>query len=158
MSPIRGNSDIGSTMMRPRRKRARLALMSIVAVAAAGAGIAAYQTHALRWLELHTVDARFAVRGHQPTPRGVAVVAVDTQTFNDLPKKRWPYRRTLHARAIKILKAAGAKVIVYDLQFTEPSPRLADDYALFNAVHDAGNVVLGTSEIASGGRTRIFGG
>lgn len=143
--------------MRPRRKRARLALMSIVAVAAAGAGIAAYQTHALRWLELRTVDARFALRGDRPAPRAVAVVAVDTTTFNDFPRIQWPYPRSMHARAIRILKAAGAKVIAYDIQFTEPT-KPKEDLALFNAVHDAGNVVLGTSEIASGGRTRIFGG
>ncbi|MFL5896653.1 MAG: CHASE2 domain-containing protein, partial [Thermoleophilaceae bacterium] len=68
-----------------------------------------------------------------------------------------PYPRSLHARAVRILKAAGARVIAYDVQFTEPTnPK--DDYALFNAIHDAGNVVLGTSAIAAGGHTRIFGG
>jgi adenylate cyclase len=144
--------------MRPRRKRARLALMIAVAIAAAGAGVAAYETHALRWLELDSVDARFSIRGSRPAPHNVAVVAVDTTTFNDLPKLQWPYPRRLHARAIRILKAAGARVIAYDVQFTEPSRYgAADDNALLEAAYGAGNVVFGTSEIGERGATRIFG-
>jgi adenylate cyclase len=143
--------------MRARRKRVRLALMVAVAIAAAGAGVAAYQTDVFRWLELHTVDARFALRGERPPPRGVAVVAIDTTTFNEFPKRHWPYKRSLHAKAIRILKAAGAKVIAYDLQFTEPTTE-KEDFALFDAVQKAGNVVLGTSEVAPGGHTRILGG
>ena len=131
--------------------------MATVVLAVAGLGVAAYQTHLLRWLELHTVDARFTVRGEQQTPRDVAVVAIDTRTFNKLHGQQWPYKRRYHARAIDILKAAGAKVIVYDIQFTEPTnPK--DDGLLYDAITRARNVVLGTSEIAFGGRTRIFGG
>src|SRR5438874_4151356 len=142
--------------MRSRRKRARLALIVAVAAAAAGAGVAAYETNLFRWLELHTVDARFDIRGGRAAPRDVAVVAIDTTTFNEFPKRQWPYPRSLHAQAIRILKAAGARVIVYDIQFTEPtSPK--QDLALYDAVQAAGNVVLGTSEIAPGGHTRIFG-
>lgn len=142
--------------MRTRKRRARLALMAAVALLAAGAGVGARQTDLLRWLELQSVDARFSVRGNEPLPRDVAVVAIDTKTFNDFPKRHWPYPRRLHAQAIRILKADGARAIAYDIQFTEPTDR-KDDLALFNAVFDAGNVVLGTSEIGPGGRTRIFG-
>jgi adenylate cyclase len=106
---------------------------------------------------LQSIDARFSVRGERPTPRDVAVVAIDTQSFNDMPKEHWPYRRRLHARAIDILKAAGARVIVYDIQFTEPTND-KDDRLLYDAIHRAGNVVLGTSEIGPHGTTRIFGG
>ena len=143
--------------MRSRRKRARLALMLSVAIAAAGAGVVAYQSETLRWLELQAVDARFDVRADRPAPPTVAVVAVDAQTFNDRPLNRWPFRRRLHARVIDVLKEAGARVIVYDVQFTEPSDP-ENDALLYDAVKRAGNVVLGTSEIGRNGSTRILGG
>src|SRR3954470_2336997 len=143
--------------MRTRKRRARLALMAASAVLAVGIGVVAHETDLFRWLELQSVDARFGVRGTQPAPKGVAVVAIDARTFNERPKDRWPFLRRRHARAIDILKAAGASVIVYDVQFTEPSDA-EDDGILYNAVGRARNVVLGTSEIARGGRTRSLGG
>ena len=141
--------------MRSRRKRVPLALIAAVAVLAAGLGVAAHDKDVLRWLELQSVDARFAVRGSQPQPKGVAVVAVDARTFDEWGQ-RWPFRRRYHAKAIGILQRAGAKVIVYDVQFTERSNDY-DDGLLFDAVQRAGNVVLGTSEIGDGGTTRILG-
>src|SRR4051794_7755608 len=143
--------------MRSRRKRARLALVALVAVLAAGMGGAAHEKDLLRWVELQSIDARFGVRGTEPEPKGVAVVAIDAQTFSERPDDRWPFLRRRHAKAIEILQEAGAKVIAYDIQFTEQS-NPEDDAALYNSVYRAGNVVLGTSEIAKGGKTRIFGG
>src|SRR5436190_23571680 len=105
--------------MRSRRKRARLALMAVTAVLAAGFGVLAHEERVLHWLELQSVDARFDVRGTQPAPKGVAVVAIDARTFSERPRDRWPFLRRRHATAIQILKDAGARVIVYDVQFTE---------------------------------------
>src|SRR3954454_5682705 len=143
--------------MQWRRKRARLALMAAVAVLAAAIGVVAHEENLLRWLELQSIDARFGVRGTESAPKGVAVVAVDARTFNERPDDRWPFLRRRHAKAIETLHEAGAKVIVYDVQFTEPSDP-QDDGMLYEAVYRAGNVVLGTSEIAQGGKTRILGG
>ena len=54
--------------------------------------------------------------------------------------------RSLHARVIDRLHAAGAREIVYDVQFTEPTVP-AQDNALINAVGRApGKVVLATTE------------
>src|SRR3954447_7687329 len=139
-----------------RRKRARVALMAAIAILAAGIGVVAHEKELLRWLELQSIDARFSVRGTQPQPKGVAVVAIDARTFNERPLDQWPFGRRLHGRAITILQEAGAKVIAYDIQFTEPS-NSEDDGLLYDAVYRAGNVVLGTSEIAPGGKTRILG-
>src|SRR3954454_14421499 len=143
--------------MRSRKRRTRVALMAAVALFAASACAIARNQDVLRWLELQTVDARFGVRGTQPAPKGVAVVAVDDRTFNERPLDRWPFLRRRHAQAIQILQEAGARVIVYDVQFTEPS-NSEDDGRLYDAIYRAGNVVLGTSEIAKGGKTRILGG
>jgi adenylate cyclase len=141
--------------MRSRKRRTRLALMAAVAVLAAGMGVVGHEKKLLSWLELQTVDARFEVRGSQPAPKGVAVVAIDDRTFNER-LDQWPFKRRLHAKAIDILHAAGARVIAYDIQFTEPS-NPTDDGMLFDAAGRAGNVVFGTSEIADGGKTRILG-
>jgi adenylate cyclase len=140
-----------------RRMRSRLVLVAAVAIVAAGFGIVAHQYELFRWLELQSVDARFGVRGTQSEPKGVAVVAIDARTFSQRPNDRWPFLRRLHGRAITDLYEAGAKVIAYDIQFTEPSNN-EDDGILYGAVARAGNVVLGTSEIAKGGKTRILGG
>src|SRR5712671_303734 len=99
--------------MRSRRKRARLALMTAVALLAIGFGVVAYQNDLLRWVELRSIDARFDLRGEQPVPKGVAIVAIDARTFSERPDDRWPFLRRRHAKAIQILKEAGAKVIVY---------------------------------------------
>jgi adenylate cyclase len=130
--------------------------MAAVAVIVAGGALIAHRQDLMRWLELQSIDARFEVRGTEPTPKNVAVVAVDARTFSERPDDRWPFLRRRHAKAIQILEEAGAKVIVYDVQFTEPS-NPEDDGMLFDAIYRAGNVVLGTSEIAKGGKTRILG-
>lgn len=143
--------------MRTRRKRARLALLAAVAVIVAGGGVLADDGGLLHELELDSIDQRFEVRGSRGTPGGVAVVGIDGPSFSEL-QQRWPLRRTYHARLIRRLHAAGAKVIAYDVQFTEPSEIESDDFALFDAVAAAGNVVLGTSEVNEDGGTNVLGG
>ena len=55
------------------------------------------------------------------------------------------------------LHAAGAREIVYDVQFTEPTvPR--EDLALYRAIEAAGGAVLATSESDGHGHTNVLGG
>src|SRR4051812_42621239 len=90
------------------------ALVLAAGVAAAALGLAAYETHLLRFLELDTVDARFTVRGKQTPPSDLVIVAIDDDTFNDL-RLPWRFPRSLHARVIRRLAADGARVIAYDI-------------------------------------------
>jgi CHASE2 domain-containing sensor protein len=113
------------------------------------------QLHALDRVEDATVGLRFDVRGAEK-PSGVAVVAIDDTTFSALGKP-WPFPRSLHARAVDRVAAAGAKAIVYDVQFTEPT-RPREDLALLDAVARAGGVVLATTETDRHGRTNVLGG
>src|SRR5213596_3203557 len=113
--------------MRSRRKRVRLALLAAVAVVATAAGVATHEANVFRRLDLESVDARFSLRGDRTVPHEVAVVAVDDSTFNEFHQTQWPYRRAWHGRIIRNLKRDGAKVIVYDIQFTEPSHFGQDD-------------------------------
>jgi adenylate cyclase len=118
--------------------------------------LAAHATDVLGDSELDTVDARFAVRGDLEPPPDIAIVGIGEQSFRELGEQ-WPFPRSLHAEAITRLKRDGARVIAYDVQFTEPS-NPADDQALADAVARAGNVVLATTVVNDRGETSVFGG
>jgi adenylate cyclase len=143
-------------MRSPRVRRARLIGLLGVALIASGLGVLAYATHALRSLDLSTVDTRFSIRGTQPRPDDIVVVGIDDKTFGAL-QKRWPFPRRIHGALIDRLREDGARVIAYDVQFTEPTdPR--DDNALVRAVERAHDVVLSTTEVNGRGESNIFGG
>ncbi|HEX5896247.1 MAG TPA: CHASE2 domain-containing protein [Thermoleophilaceae bacterium] len=139
----------------PGSGRRRLAALGAVALAAFGIALTARESGALAPLEREALKARFDVRGTEPV-KGLLVVGIDAKTFGDL-QRRWPFRRSVHGRMVRELHAAGAREIVYDIQFTEPThPR--EDLALFNAIGDAGGAVLATSESDSDGGTDVLGG
>jgi len=130
-------------------------VLALVALVALAAGATLQVTGALDGLERETVSARFDLRGAAP-PGDVAVVAIDARTFNALGRP-WPFPRSLHGRAIRRLHAAGAREIVYDVQFTEPTEP-EEDFALYRAIADAGGAVLATSESDGRGGTNVLGG
>jgi len=136
------------------RGRDGLAIL-VATLAALALALVAQDVHLLDGVEDETVAMRFQARGAQPV-KDVAVVAIDDVTFSDL-EAQWPFRRSLHARAIDALRRAGARRIVYDVQFTEPT-RAREDAALFDAVHRAGDVVLATTETDGHGGTNVLGG
>jgi CHASE2 domain-containing sensor protein len=140
-------------MKRPRTMRVRLLMTAgLLAAAVASAG---QFTGVVGSLESDSVDARFERRHVQP-PNDLAVVAVDDVTFSDLGVA-WPLPRSLYARAVNRLHAAGAREIVLDIQFTEPTkPR--EDFALYEAIRRAGGAVLATSESDGRGHTNVLGG
>jgi adenylate cyclase len=119
--------------------------------------LAAYAADVLDDSELDTVDARFAIRGDLAPPKDIAIVGIDEESFTELGEQ-WPFPRTLHAEAIKQLRQAGARVIGYDVQFTEPSDNPADDQELADSIAQAGNVVLATTAVDDQGGTGVFGG
>ena len=126
-----------------------------MALAAFGIALASRESGALEPLEREALKARFNVRGSEPV-KGLLVVGIDAKTFTDL-QEQWPFRRSVHGRVVRHLHAAGARQIVYDIQFTEPT-RPRQDLALFNAIGDAGGAVLATSESTPEGRTDVLGG
>ncbi len=130
------------------------ALVSIVALAVA-VGIVGQVTGLLGSVDRTSVETRFDVRGAQ-APDDVAVVAIDAKTFGDL-RQQWPFPRSLHGRVVRRLHAAGARQIVYDVQFTEPSKQ-SEDEALYRAIDDVGGVTLATSESDGRGNTEVLGG
>jgi adenylate cyclase len=151
------------------RTRLRIALFLAVGMTTTGLALLAYGSHLIApgsgWdvfggAELSSIDRRFAIRGEQKPPKNIVVVKIDDTTFSDLDK-RWPFTRKVHAQAIKNLKAAGAKVIAYDIQFSEPTegPKGAlQDNAFMDENHAAGNLVFSTTEVNDKGQGNFLGG
>ena len=100
-------------------------------------------------VELATVDARFEVRGDAGAAADVVIVGIDDKTLGHGGGRS---RSTASAtrEVIEQLDKAGASVIAYDVQFTEPSDDAEADDALFEAVRDAPNVVLATDRGRAG--------
>jgi adenylate cyclase len=103
-------------------------------------------------VEYKTVDWRFNQRGPRPMVVQGAVVAIDDESMNGwmdsngknayLPE-RWIWPRDFWAVAIKNLKEAGAKVIAFDIVYSESSKRdPKQDRAFAAAAKEAGNVVF----------------
>jgi adenylate cyclase len=156
-----------------RRDRLRTALFLMVGAGSVVVALALY--FAPRWgavksafesttvLENKSVDARFEVRGVKTPPSDVVVVAIDDATFQDL-QQRWPFRRSYHAKVIDRLRKDGAKLIVYDVQFTEPQdtgrPNVdaGDDNALLIACARAGTCVMSSTEFNDKAQSAVFGG
>lgn len=142
-------------MNRLRRPTPHRLAVAAAATLAVLSGVLALETGALRRIEGETIDLRFQLRGPQHAS-DVAVVAVDDRTFSEL-QAQWPFRRSLHAAVIERLRRDGAKLVVYDVQFTEPTSQ-ADDLALYEAARREGHVVFATTEVDSAGHTNVLGG
>jgi adenylate cyclase len=112
--------------------------------------------HALRSLDLSSIDARFSIRGTQ-RPNDVVLVGIDQRAFNQLENEPFPLPRKLDATVIRHLALAGAKVIAVDLEFNHPTDP-TDDNALINAVRATPRVVISTAFVGPNGTTPIFGG
>ena len=74
----------------------------------------------------------------EPPSPNIVIVGIDDDTFETYGvQASWP--RSLHARAINNLSNARAKVVGFDILFTDNSP---DDEVLAAAMRSAGNIVL----------------
>jgi len=139
-----------------KRRRIRMFLLLGVAAVTVALGLIAYSADWFERAELDTVDLRFGIRGDEDPPKDIVVVGVDDDTFSDL-REQWPFPRSMHGKVIDRLKADGAKVIGYDVQFTEPTEP-DEDNALIEATGNAGNVVFATTEVEDDGTTAVLGG
>ncbi len=87
-------------------------------------------------------DELFAIRGPRSDDLDPLIVVIGFgRDSEELLHHRWPVPRRFHAQVIKNLAAAGAKVIAYDVLFSDSSDK-EDDVALDKALKQAGNVVL----------------
>lgn len=137
-----------------RRWWVRVSALLVVAALASGVAILLRRSSVVGSVERQTIDLRFGIRGPRHADRRVVIVGLDDNSFVRLPS--FPFSRVLHARVIDNLHSAGARVIVYDFGFDDPTTVSADD-ALASAAAQAAPVVFGTSLI-NHGQTRVLGG
>lgn len=105
----------------------------------------------LEKLEYQLYDARFTARGSlEPfAAQKIAIVAIDTTSLQAMGQ--WPWPRDWHARLIRRLKKAGARVIALDINFSDkqdPNPNGSlsrKDRELVAAATEAGNVIIPSS-------------
>jgi adenylate cyclase len=108
------------------------------------------------WVDLfssirtYLTDALYRPR---PTTGIVTIVAVDDASLAAYGRSTVDWPRSVHAQLIDTLKADGARVIVFDILFADPT---SDDPALAAAMKAAGNVVQPVvgSNLHSGSTTR----
>src|SRR5690349_15413168 len=103
--------------MRDKRVFALLAAVGLVAPLLA---LAVGEARVGRTLERRIYDGWFNVRGPEPKPTDVAVVAIDLDSEQSLG--RYPWSRDWHTRLIRNLARAGAKVVAFDATFADPYP------------------------------------
>jgi adenylate cyclase len=73
----------------------------------------------------------------------VAIVYMDEVSHEELKQPMMaPWDRSLHARLTEQLTAQGAKAIVFDILFTEPSANAEADAQFARAIKESGRVIL----------------
>ena len=85
--------------------------------------------------ELSTLDFRFLLRGNQPQNDDIAIIEIADDSINKIG--RWPFSRNWHASLINVLSFYGARMIVFDIIFSEPAP---GDDLLVESTRKAANV------------------
>jgi len=89
------------------------------------------------------LDTLFKTRGSIAAPSDSVVVAINKLSSDyfglENDPVKWP--RDYHAKLIEILKARGAKAIIFDIFFKERRDEL-EDQKLIAAIKNAGNVIL----------------
>jgi CHASE2 domain-containing sensor protein len=131
----------------------RLALAVATAAAATAVALGAHAAGVLEPVERALLDERYDIRGDHPPDDSIAIVAIDEDTVAELGPP--PYPRDMYAELVDRLRAAGARLIVFDVGFDSPR---AGDAELRAAVRRAAPVVLGSTLIDAQGRTPGLGG
>ncbi|MCJ8519207.1 adenylate cyclase [Pseudorhizobium tarimense] len=80
---------------------------------------------AWRLIDHRSFDYLTTVQPPALPERGPIIVAIDEPSLAEI-NLQWPWPRTLHARLVTALRAAGAHVIGLDIIFSEPSTAEAD--------------------------------
>jgi len=99
---------------------------------------ALYLSGSLAFIERPLTGARFQLLQSNPS-NNVVVVKIDAPSLKE--NKVWPWKRGLYARVIDNLRAAGARQIAIDVDFSSESTE-EEDAKLEAALQRAGNVVI----------------
>jgi adenylate cyclase len=120
-------------------QKAGIIIALIVAVALSCLYVANFRFFEM--LEEKTLDMRFAVRGKIAPGSETVIAAIDEQSIKNLGRFPWP--RSVWGRVVDRLTEEGAKVIVFDVFFSETENVESDD--LFQqSIRKSNRVILPT--------------
>ena len=90
-------------------------------------------------IERYTHDWLMQARGRLPLPDDIAIVAIDEPGIARFGRFPWP--RSVAARAVDAIAAMQPKVIALDVLYVDPTNEI-EDAALARSIAHAGNVVV----------------
>lgn len=90
-------------------------------------------------LEVKTLDARYKRIEVLDPQKDIVLVTINEEDIDHVGE--WPWPRGIHARLVRTLSEAGAKVIGFDVFFDTASTDVHEDELFVDACRDAGNVV-----------------
>jgi len=128
----------------PHRRISTVVTALIVLTSAIFGMVVAWQAPGL---ERYGRDWLVRLRGPVPVSGEIAIVSIDDSSLRKLGRFPWP--RSVMARAVDAISAGQPKAIALDLLLTDPGTP-ADDQALADAIGRARNVILG-AELADRG-------
>ena len=139
----------------PRALAGRLLVRqgSIAAALAALAGVSLIAADVTAGADRLLRGLRDEVRSHDASGE-VHIVEIDARSIAAID--RWPWPRDIHAVAVDRLRAAGARTIAFDVDFSTPSTPVAD--AAFAAALEraGGAVILPTMRQLAGSGSRAL--
>ncbi len=125
--------------MRRLRRRTQAEWLSLTAILALVAALAAWQS----WLwraDYLIYDLGLSLGGRVP-PSDLVIIAIDDESLARIG--RWPWRRAVHATLLEKLRAADVAVVGMDIILTESDGAEADgDRLLAEAIRKNGRVIL----------------
>jgi adenylate cyclase len=131
-----------------RRKRFITGVLAAVAVGLVFCVISHFNL--LHGIHLKSGDFLYRTADSDTTTgsdKPIVIVAIDDRSLEQLGRfSSWP--RSYHSQLVNILAENGARIIAFDILFSEPSPD--DDDELAASIKQAGNVILpfvGTMEV-----------
>ena len=108
--------------------------------------VASRPAEVMQAVELKTLDWRFrhlsVAARHDPR---IVLVTVDQASLDHFENEGmyWPWPRGIYEGVLRFLKAGGAKVVVFDVLFTSPSPSgAAEDAILGKALKEFGATAM----------------
>ncbi|HSR14060.1 MAG TPA: adenylate/guanylate cyclase domain-containing protein [Thermodesulfobacteriota bacterium] len=106
-----------------------------------------YYSGVLESYELQSYDQLCRMKAlNSPAPRDVVLIAVDQGSLEAAKGQgiTWPWPRQMYAPLLDFCAASGARAVVFDILFTDPSPYGVEDDQLFaEALKKNGKAVLG---------------